>query len=210
MCGIAGILRTAPTAAMRDEVSRMIGRVAHRGPDGEGIHVQDRVAIAHRRLSIIDLAGGGQPMSNEDGTVWITYNGELYNYRELRRELLAAGHVFRTQSDTETIVHAYEQWGADCVTRFRGMFAFAIVDYRQRQVFLARDHFGIKPLYYRVGDGYFGFASELPALREVDDAVPAGNIRAVDYFLRFGYIPDPETIYQDTFKHHPDNQMTLD
>jgi asparagine synthase (glutamine-hydrolysing) len=200
MCGIAGIVRWAGPGARQAEIEAMARAISHRGPDGEGMYVRDSVALGHRRLSIIDLELGKQPMSNEDGEVWLTYNGELYNFCELRKELEIYGHQFRTNSDTEVIIHAYEQWGENCLQRFRGMFAFGIADFRRRQLFLARDHFGIKPLYYRVGSNYVAFASELAALRRVEDAAPRGALVAVEYFLRYQYIPTPLTIYKDTYK----------
>ena len=139
MCGIAGFLELSERAPNMRETELMTNSLKHRGPDGQGTHVQGPVALGHRRLSIIDLVSGSQPMTNEDGQVWITYNGELYNFAELRTELKSAGHTFRTSSDTEVIVHAWEEWGEACVERFRGMFAFAIADYRRRVLFLARD-----------------------------------------------------------------------
>ena len=142
-------------------------------------------------------------MSNEDDSVWLTYNGEIYNFRQLREQLEGLGHYFKTHCDTEVIIHAYEQWGNDCVKHLRGMFAFCIVDLKKRCFLLARDPFGIKPLCYRVGAGYIAFASELSALRAVQDAVPLGNAQAVDYFLRFQYIPAPYTIYDNVFKLPP-------
>ena len=210
MCGIAGILRWEPPICRPGEIERMTRTVAHRGPDGEGVWTSERIALGHRRLAIIDLESGRQPMSNEDGTVLLTFNGEIYNYRELRSDLRHRGHCFATQSDTEVIVHAYEEWGADCVERFRGMFAFGIADVRRRRLFLARDPFGIKPLYYRRGCGYVAFGSELAALREVDDVVPTGNLQAVDYYFRFQYIPTPQTIYQDVYKLPPASTMMID
>src|SRR5579871_4935456 len=140
MCGIAGFLDFTDQVPSRRDLEGMIASLQHRGPDGQGVHIHGPVALGHRRLSIIDLVSGSQPMTNEDGQVWITYNGELYNFSELRTELKSAGHTFRTSSDTEVIVHAWEEWGERCVERFRGMFAFAIADYRRRVVFLARDH----------------------------------------------------------------------
>jgi asparagine synthase (glutamine-hydrolysing) len=151
MCGIAGFVNAhdAPPARERAAVlERMLTVITHRGPDDEGTLVADGVAIGMRRLSIIDLAGGHQPISNEDGTVSIVFNGEIYNFKELHAELAARGHVFRTHSDTEAIVHAYEEYGAACVERLRGMFAFAIWDARKAELFLARDRVGKKPLYY--------------------------------------------------------------
>lgn len=188
----------------------MVDALAHRGPDGAGVWVRNGVAMGHRRLSIIDLAGGGQPMANEDGRIQVTFNGEIYNFRQLRGELKRLGHQFRTDCDTEVIVHAYEQWGSNCVNRFRGMFAFAIADTIRRRVLLARDHLGVKPLYYRVGNGYFAFASELNALRQVDDDIPKGNPLAVELFLRFQYIPTPETIYQNVYKLPPAHYLEVD
>lgn len=200
MCGIAGILRWDGTPVRRFEIECMTRAVAHRGPDGEGFLVRDKVALGNRRLAIIDLETGQQPMCNEDETIWVTYNGEIYNYRELRDELRQRGHCFTTRSDTEVILHAYEEWGPQCVQKFRGMFGFGLVDFGNRQLFLARDHFGIKPLYYRVGSEYLAFASELGALRQVDGVPPSGNLQAMDFYLRFQYIPTPHTIYRNVFK----------
>jgi len=182
------------------EIERMTAAVAHRGPDGVGFLRRDNVALGHRRLAIIDPKGGHQPMSNGDETIWITYNGEMYNYLELKEELRQKGHEFVTNSDTEVVIHAYQEWGAECLSKFRGMFAFGLADFRGRKLFLARDHFGIKPLYYRVGDGYLAFASELTALREVDDLVPAGSLWALELYLRYQYIPMPHTVYRDVYK----------
>lgn len=211
MCGIAGSVRwsNVDPARRESELHRMTRALKHRGPDGEGFLIRGPVALGHRRLAIIDLATGQQPLANEDGEVAVTFNGEIYNFQELRTELQHAGHVFRTRSDTEVIVHAYEQWGADCVKRFRGMFAFAIADFRSRKVFLARDQLGIKPLFYRVGKGYFAFGSELLALREVDDAPPAGDLRAINDYLRFAYIPEPRTIYRDVKLLPPAHSLEL-
>ena len=148
MCGICGIFNRSDDPIDRVTLELMNKAILHRGPDGEGYFLDGGIGLGHRRLSIIDLDGGAQPMPNEDGTLQIIFNGEIYNYIELREELLALGHRFRTSSDTEVIVHAYEQWGVECVNRFNGMFAFAIVNVREKTMFLARDHLGIKPLYY--------------------------------------------------------------
>lgn len=187
----------------KSDIEKMTRAIAHRGPDGEGFYVREGIALGHRRLAIIDLETGKQPMSNEDGSVWITFNGEIYNYKQLRIELLAFGHVFATSSDTEVIIHAYEQWGTDCLQKLRGMFAFAIADFRKRKLFLARDHFGIKPLCYRVDGDSFSFASEIAALRSIERQPPIGSLRAVEMFLRYQYIPTPYTIYQNIFKLPP-------
>ncbi len=209
MCGIAGIVGYEGRVPARIEIEAMTRALAHRGPDGEGVLLRDNVALGHRRLAIIDLASGQQPMANEDGTVWVTYNGEIYNYRELRERLRSLGHVFKTDSDTEVVVHGFEEWGTECVARFRGMFAFAAVDFRAHRCLLARDHFGIKPLYYRVGGDYLAFASELGALLAVEDDVPSGNLRSIDRFLRLQYIPSPDTIYHDVYKLPPASVLEL-
>lgn len=162
MCGITGIFDLRDRRPVdRDLLERMNRTQFHRGPDQGGIHVEPGLGFAHRRLSIIDLSSGQQPLFNEDETVAVTYNGEIYNFQELTQELRAAGHVFRTQCDTEVIVHAWEQWGEDCVERFRGMFAFAVWDRNCETLFLARDRLGIKPLYYALlPDGHLIFGSE--------------------------------------------------
>lgn len=210
MCGIAGIIGRQARSDAQQRIERMTAALAHRGPDGHGHLVRGRVALGHRRLSIIDLEGGRQPLANEDESVWVTFNGEIYNHTELADQLRAAGHVFRTRCDTEVIVHAYEQWGPDCVKRLRGMFAFAVADFNQRRVLLARDHFGIKPLHYRVGSGCVSFASELPALRHAEDAALAGNPLAVELYLRYQYIPTPHTIYRDVHKLPPAHYAIVD
>jgi asparagine synthase (glutamine-hydrolysing) len=176
MCGIAGIVRWNGAPVAEDEIRGMCGAIVHRGPDEEGVYIGDGIAIGMRRLSIIDLEGGHQPISNEDGSVWIVFNGEIYNYRELRRDLERAGHRFQTDSDTETIVHLYEDLGPRCVERLRGMFAFAIWDERRRQLLLGRDRLGIKPLYYTERNGELIFASELKPILQV-----SGTPREVDW-----------------------------
>lgn len=210
MCGIAGILRWQGQPQHDNELERMTSAVAHRGPDGVGILRRDGIGLGHRRLAIIDPALGHQPMSNPDQSIWITYNGELYNYKELREDLRKQGHHFITNSDTEVVIHAYDEWGPECVRKFRGMFAFAVADFRRRRLLLARDHFGIKPMYYRTGDGYLAFASELAALREVDDVVPEGSLLAIDLYLRYQYIPTPHTIYKSVFKLPPATYLLVD
>jgi asparagine synthase (glutamine-hydrolysing) len=209
MCGIAGIVRWENPPGGSGEIEGMTAAVAHRGPDGVGFYRRGGVALGHRRLSIIDPELGAQPMSDAEGELWVTYNGELYNFRELREELRQRGHRFVTNSDTEVVVAAYREWGEGCVRRFRGMFAFAAADFRRRVLFLARDHFGIKPLYYREGGGYLAFASELGALRRVEDAPPAGSLRAVDLYLRYNYIPTPHTIYRGVYKLPPASHLTV-
>src|SRR5271165_3095968 len=164
MCGIAGYL-SFEGAARQSAVQAMCEQIRHRGPDDEGFYVEGPVGLGMRRLSIIDLAGGHQPISNEDGSVWVVFNGEIYNYQALRQDLMSRGHRFRTDSDTETLVHLYEEFGPGFVDRLRGMFAFAIWDGSERRLLLARDRFGKKPLYYaKTAQGLF-FGSELKCLR---------------------------------------------
>lgn len=150
MCGICGVFDFRGGAVQRDLVRKMSNAIRHRGPDGEGLYVCGQIGLGHRRLSIIDLQGGNQPITNEDDSMAIIFNGEIYNFVELREELEKNGHVFKTRSDTEVILHAYEEWGIDCLDHFNGIFAFAIWDQKQKRLFIARDHIGIKPLYYVV------------------------------------------------------------
>ncbi len=208
MCGIVGICEPGLAASVdREVVHRATQRLRHRGPDGEGFYFRDNVGLGHRRLSIIDLAGGAQPMFNEDGTIAIVFNGEIYNYRELQRELEGLGHRFASSSDTEAIIHAYEQWGTECLQRFVGMFAFAIWDDRQRCAFLARDRLGKKPLFYHAAGGRLVFASELKALLE-DPAVPRRvDLRAVDDYLAYSYVPSDRCILSGVSKLPPGHWM---
>ena len=202
MCGIAGIIRENSTVDMA-ELTAMNNTQIHRGPDGEGFFVHENVGFAHRRLSIIDIATGSQPMSTADEKLWITYNGELYNFNELKQELQQKGYSFRTQSDTEVILYSYKEWGTKCLDKFRGMFAFAIFDKEKQEVFLARDPFGIKPLVYRISENYFAFSSEINALKKTHDKALKGNLKALDLYLTLQYIPAPYTIYQGIFKLPP-------
>jgi asparagine synthase (glutamine-hydrolysing) len=202
MCGICGKIYFDQTRTVDSrELQQMAATLSHRGPDGDEVWTAQHVGLAHRRLAVIDLrAMAGQPMSNEDGTVWITFNGEIYNFRELRQTLEAKGHIFRTQSDTEVIVHAYEEYGRGCVERLRGMFAFAVWDARTQTLFLARDRVGKKPLYYFQSHDRFVFASEIKALL-VDDAVPrVPDPVGIDHFLALQYIPTPLTAFQGVRK----------
>jgi asparagine synthase (glutamine-hydrolysing) len=210
MCGIAGILDLKGRAVEQSLLERLCARLAHRGPDDEGFHVDRNVALGQRRLSIIDLSSGRQPMSNEDGTVWVTFNGEIYNFLELRPELEAHGHRFATRTDTEVIVHAFEQYGTGCLGRFRGMFAFAIWDQRRRRLFLARDRVGKKPLFYAQANGQFVFASELQALLQHPGVRREPDPAALDEYLTYGYIPAPRTAFRSVFKLPPAHFLTLE
>ncbi len=209
MCGIAALLNVDGTPVDPTVLAGITRAMSHRGPDGEGYRVEAHVGLGHRRLAIIDLEGGKQPISNEDGTVWITFNGEIYNYRELRKTLVGLGHQFRTDTDTEAIVHAYEEWGAACLQRLRGMFAFVIWDRRKQELFLARDRFGIKPLLYWQTPHVFAIASELQALRSHPDFNAVISLPAVDLFLHYQYIPAPHTIYENVHKLPPAHYLIV-
>lgn len=211
MCGISGIFDLQSAEPIdRALLVRMTDAIAHRGPDGAGYHHDGGVGLGHRRLAIIDVAHGHQPMFNEDGSVAIVFNGEIYNFQDLVAELRAAGHKFKTACDTEVIVHAWEQWGEACVKRFRGMFVFALYDKNKHTLFVARDRLGKKPLYYSlVGGRYFVFASELKALLVHPMVEKTLDRTAVDDYLAFGYVPDPATIYKGVYKLPPAHHMTL-
>jgi asparagine synthase (glutamine-hydrolysing) len=202
MCGIAGIfhLETAKPVDP-DRVKRMTDAIAHRGPDGSGVWTAPGVGLGHRRLSIIDLEGGAQPMHSDDEALTLTFNGEIYNFQELRKELEAVGLAFRTHSDSEVILQGWRHWGAECVAHFHGMFAFAIHDARTKQLFLARDRLGVKPLYYaQIPDGSVIFGSELKALTAHPALRREADLAAVDDYLAFGYVPDHACIIRGVQK----------
>ena len=213
MCGIAGFVRQAgmatPPEMARATIKQMCDVIEHRGPDDEGYFVRDEVVLGMRRLSIIDLATGRQPMSNEDGTIWIIFNGEIYNHRELRQDLIKYGHVFSTHSDTETIVHLYEEEGERCVERLRGMFAFAIWDQRDHTLFIARDRVGKKPLHYAFVSETLIFGSEIKSLLQHPAIERKVNPNAISDFLSFGYVPDPATAFQNILRLPPGFALTL-
>lgn len=202
MCGIAGIV-AANGGVDQDVLQRMSRHLRHRGPDAEGYFITQQVGLGHRRLSIIDLGSGEQPMTNENGTIWIVFNGEIYNFQELRARLEGLGHSFRTKSDTEVIVHAYEQYGTGCVHHFRGMFAFAIADTSRHVLFLARDRVGKKPLYYAFAGDQFVFASELQGLFQHPRLMRRPSFPAIDDYLTYGYVPGPQTAFHGVHKLPP-------
>jgi asparagine synthase (glutamine-hydrolysing) len=211
MCGIVGIFHTRESGEPDRELLRRMNKAQfHRGPDEGGEHFAPGIALGHRRLAIIDLSSGQQPLYNEDRSVVTVFNGEIYNFAGLVEELKAAGHTFVTHSDTEVIVHAWEQWGPDCVRRFNGMFAFAVWDARQQVLFLARDRLGKKPLYYApLADGRVLFASELKSILE-DPAVPRQvDATAVEEYLALGYVPDPKSILRAVRKLPPAHTLLL-
>ena len=209
MCGICGVCFSDPNArVLRPLLDGMTRVLAHRGPDGDGYLIKGHIGFGHRRLSIIDLAGGDQPIYNEDGRIAVVFNGEIYNYVELRDELIARGHRFKTRSDTEVIVHLYEEFGRRCTDHLRGMFAFAIWDGRDHSVLLARDRLGIKPLFYRLDRDRLLFASELKSIVQ-DASVPRHlNLGVLGEYLAFGYIPGDRCILDGISKLAPAHTLT--
>ena len=197
MCGICGIIRKGDN---KDIIKKMNDRIMHRGPDGEGYYIDGDVAFGHRRLSIIDLSTGDQPIYNEDNSVVTVYNGEIYNYLELRSELESLGHEFKTKSDTEVLVHGYEEWHTDLPKHLRGMFAFAIHDKKRNEIFLARDNFGIKPLYYAKMNDSFMFASEIKSFLDVPDFKKEFNEEILETYLEFSFVPTNETFFKGVYR----------
>ncbi|MCC7146389.1 MAG: asparagine synthase (glutamine-hydrolyzing) [Phycisphaeraceae bacterium] len=207
MCGICGIYRKA--GAQRKELEAMCRSIAHRGPDDEGYFVAGPVGLGHRRLSIIDLSGGHQPLTNEDGSIWIVFNGEIYNYPDLRRMLQDKGHVFKTHTDTEVIVHLYEELGDKCVQKLVGMFAFAIWDQARKKLLLARDHIGQKPLFYRHAGGELIFASELKGILAADGVARQMDVTSLHHYLSLRFIPPPGTMIRGIQKLPPAHYLTF-
>src|SRR5438128_5795937 len=195
MCGIAGAVAHSGGYVDPADVHSMCQTIVHRGPDDEGIHTQGCVGLGMRRLSIIDLSTGRQPIHNEDKNIWVVFNGEIYNFPELRRDLESRGHRFYTHTDTEVIVHLYEELGSDCVNKLRGMFAFALYDERRRKLVLARDRLGKKPLHYALAGERLLFGSEIKSILTVAPELAAVNNQALLQYMYFGYIPDPLTSF---------------
>ena len=211
MCGIAGIVAGGRLHAdERDRLTRMRDVISHRGPDDAGMFLDDQAALGHRRLSIVDLAAGHQPLSNEDGTVWIVFNGEIYNHASVRPELEAAGHRYKTRSDTETIVHAYEQWGDACVDRLRGMFAFAIWDAPRRRLLLARDRLGVKPLYWAMAGGRLLFGSEIKSILESGLIRASANEAALPELLSTRYLSGADTLFTGIHRLLPGHTLVFE
>lgn len=207
MCGICGISYTDQRIPERSLLEKMTRAIIHRGPDGDGFYLNPGIGLGMRRLAIIDIAGGHQPIPNEDETLWVIFNGESHNYLQLHAELTKRGHEFRTHSDTECIVHLYEEYGDECVQHLRGQAALALWDLKQRKLLLARDRLGKKPLYYSIQNGTLSFASELNALLPALPQRPAINLQALDLYLSLQYIPDPLTIYQGVYKLPPAHRL---
>src|SRR5438874_6113658 len=211
MCGICGQFNFVRNEPVEPEiVRRMADSIAHRGPDDEGYFFSGRLGLGFRRLSIIDLAGGHQPMSDAEETVWVILNGEIYNFKELRAELEQRGHHFRTRSDTEVIVHGYNEWGTEVFDHLNGMFGVAIWDVKKRRLIVARDAMGIKPVYYRIADGQLTFGSEIRPILAADNSKPAVDPVALNLFLRFRYTPSPLTIFAGIRKLAPGTMLVVE
>lgn len=204
MCGIAGVMNRTGKPVSLDELHRMCDAMVHRGPDDDGYYLSETVGLGMRRLSIIDLDTGRQPIHNEDFSVWVVFNGEIYNFKELRAELAARGHVFRTESDTEAIVHLYEEHGEDCVHRLRGMFAFALWDEHRRKLLVARDRLGIKPLFWAEAGGRMAFGSELKVLLQLPEIERRLNWNSVSHLFSSLSTPLDESIIKGVHKLPPD------
>ena len=211
MCGVCGIINGSPEAVPLELIQTIARTMRHRGPDDEGYFTDGPVALGFQRLSIIDLAGGHQPFTSDDGALHLVFNGEIYNYKALRQALEATGrHRFHTQSDTEVLLHMVQEYGDDCVRHLRGMFAFAVWDARKKRLFMARDRVGKKPLYYAHGPGAFIFASEIGALLRHPSVSRQINYRAIDLFLTYQYIPSPSTIFRQIHKLPPAHSLTFE
>ena len=210
MCGIVGKLNFHPDNPVEERlIKEMCSVITHRGPDDEGLYLNNNVGLGHRRLSIIDLHVGHQPIFNEDRSIVIVFNGEIYNYRELRDELLKKSHQFSTATDTEVIVHLYEEFGVECLQKLNGMFGFALWDNNERRLFVARDRIGIKPVYYYYNSEGFVFASELKAILKDNSINLKIDFNGIDSYLSYGYIPSPATIYKDTYKLLPGHYIIV-
>ncbi len=205
MCGICGTFGLAD----KDLIKKMCSVLIHRGPDDSGLYLNDKVALGHRRLSIIDLKTGNQPIFNENGSIAIVYNGEIYNFKELRSQLEKLKHKFYTGTDTEVIIHSYEEWGHECLKKFNGMFAFALWDNKKKELFLARDRNGIKPLYYTVSDGVFLFGSEIKSILQYEGIKREVDLESFHYFANLRYIPGEKTMFQGIFKLLPGYMMIV-
>jgi len=211
MCGICGVYNFASQAPVElRDLKKMTRTMVHRGPDDEGYHLEGALGFGIRRLSIIDPEGGHQPMSDRENTVWVVFNGEIYNFPELKRELEELGHVFRTRCDTETIVLGYKQWGDDVLNRLNGVFGLAIWDTRQKRLVIARDRFGVKPVYYRVDNGQLWFGSEIRAVIATSNEKPEVNPVALNLFLRYRFTPSPHTLFAGVKKLAPGSRLTFE
>ncbi len=210
MCGICGQYNFESLAPVRRaDIEVMTESISHRGPDDEGYFIAGPLGFGFRRLSIIDLAGGHQPMSDQEESVWVIFNGEIYNFPELKRELQSHGHVFRTNCDTEVIIHGYKQWGDEVLNRLNGMFGLAIWDVRQKRLVLARDPFGIKLIYYRIDGGSLYFGSEMHPIRAMMPGKAEIDTTSLNLFLRYRFTPSPYTILKGVRKLAPGTKLTV-
>ena len=203
MCGFVGFTDKHSSTEKKKIVKEMADMIAHRGPDGEGYYVDSEIALGHRRLSIIDLNGGSQPIFNEDKSMVIVFNGEIYNYKEIRKKLQKQGHTFKTNTDTEVILHGYEEYGTQLFEDLRGMFAFIIYDLKQKEIIGVRDHFGIKPFYYYKTDKEFIFASEIKAMLKHPNFKKEVNKKSLKMYLIFQYSVFEETFFKNVYKLKP-------
>jgi asparagine synthase (glutamine-hydrolysing) len=211
MCGICGIYETGGDRNVsRATLKAMSDTISHRGPDDDGFYTCGGIGLAHRRLSIIDVAGGHQPLANEDDSIWIVFNGEIYNFEELNRRYLSSGHTFKTRSDTETIVHLYEELGEACFAEMRGMFALALWDGRRKRLLLARDRLGKKPLYYSWDGKRLLFGSEIKTLWKAGGVSKEMDLEALSDYFSFLYVPAPKTIYKQVKKLRPAHYLVAD
>jgi len=211
MCGICGQFNFGNHAPVRRaDIEAMTRSIVHRGPDDEGYFLDGPLGFGFRRLSIIDLAGGHQPMSDQEETVWVVFNGEIYNFPELKRELQSHGHLFRTNCDTEVIIHGYKQWGDEVLNRLNGMFGLAIWDVRRKRLVIARDPFGIKLIYYRIDGDTLYFGSEMRPIRAVMSGKPEIDPTSLDLFLRYRFTPSPYTILKGVRKLAPGTKLTAE
>jgi len=212
MCGICGILNLDGSLVKKETLDKMCEVLKHRGPDNKGIYIKNNLGLGHQRLSIIDLSEkANQPFTNETQTHWIVYNGEVYNYLEIRKELEKSGHRFKSQTDTEVILHAYDEWGMDCLKHFNGMWAFCIWDSRKRRIFCARDRAGVKPFYYTFNGQRFGFASEIKALLALDDITPKPNDQIVADYLFAGLLDHThETFFENIYQLRPGEYLLIE
>ena len=210
MCGICGkFFKSGQDVVSPELVDRMVATLSHRGPDGRGKYLSGPIGLGHARLSIIDLTTGAQPISNEDNTIWLVYNGEIYNFPDLRLQLIKKGHVFRSATDTEVIVHLYEEYGVECLSRLRGMFAFALWDQNRRSLFIARDRVGIKPLYYVDRGGVFVFGSEIKSILADPQVRREVNAQSIDKFLTCLHLPGSDTLFRDIRKLEPGHYLVI-
>src|SRR6516164_6695900 len=209
MCGISGLLKLDGSRADLNQISRMIARLDHRGPDDLGCRILGSAGLAHARLSIIDLQGGAQPMSSADGRLWITFNGEIFNFIELRELLSSKGHRFVTRSDTEVILNAYREFGEDCVNQFNGQWAFAIWDTEERKLFLSRDRVGVRPLFYTRAKDSFLFGSEIKALLACPEVSREVDPKGMDQVFTFWVTLPPRTVFKNIFQLSPGHSLTV-